>query len=220
MTVANKFLNVSNRVKVDLQNELNLIFMMTRLISFSTLLVILLISACSSGHHSHEHTHTDTHQKVLIQYSDAKYPFLHHLTYDELKDTLFTDVVELSDAEWRKVLTSAQYRILRNEGTELPYRNEYNSVYKDGIYTCAACGNPLFHSDTKYDSRTGWPSFWEPIHAEALGEKIDRSFFMTRIETHCARCKSHIGHVFDDGPAPTGLRYCMNSAAMRLVEKK
>ena len=194
--------------------------MMTRLISFSTLFMVLLLSACSSGHQNHEHTHTDTHQKVLIQHTANENPFLHHLTYDELKDTLFTDKVVLSDAEWEKVLTSAQYRILRNEGTELPYRNEYNSVYVDGIYTCAACGNPLFHSDTKYDSRTGWPSFWEPIHAEALGEKIDRSFFMTRIETHCARCKSHIGHVFDDGPDPTGLRYCMNSAAMRLVEKK
>lgn len=144
-----------------------------------------------------------------------------NLIYEKvMSDTSNTDKVIKTDEEWKDILTSSQYRILRNGGTEMPFVNEYNSLYEDGIYVCAACGNPLFHSGTKYNSRSGWPSFWQPIRENAVGEREDKSLMMTRTEIICNRCDSHLGHVFDDGPEPTGLRYCMNSAAMKFVKKE
>lgn len=134
-----------------------------------------------------------------------------------MSDTSDLEKVVKTDEEWREQLTSAQYRILRRGGTEIPFINEYNSLYDEGIYHCAACGNPLFHSDTKYNSRSGWPSYWAPIREDAVAEREDNSLMMTRTEIICNRCDSHLGHVFDDGPEPTGLRYCMNSAAMKFV---
>lgn len=121
-----------------------------------------------------------------------------------------------TDAEWQQILTSEQFRVARKHGTERPFTNEYWDDKTAGAYHCVCCDLPLFSSETKYDSGTGWPSFWAPISADSVGTQIDRSFFSTRTEVHCPRCKAHLGHVFPDGPPPTGQRYCMNSAAMKL----
>ena len=118
-----------------------------------------------------------------------------------------------SDGEWRKLLTSAQYRVLREEGTERPYTSPLNDEHRRGTFACAACATKLFDSATKFDSGTGWPSFYQPIK-DGVGERRDTTLGIERTEVHCARCGGHLGHVFDDGPRPTGLRYCMNGIAM------
>lgn len=124
--------------------------------------------------------------------------------------------VEHSEAEWRARLTPAQYRVLREHGTERAGSSPLNHEKRKGIFACAGCDLPLFSSDTKFESGTGWPSFYKPLE-NAIATSKDRSFFMTRIEVHCRRCGGHLGHVFDDGPPPTGLRYCMNGVALKFV---
>lgn len=134
---------------------------------------------------------------------------------DESNDMEFE--VEKTDDEWREQLTAEEYRILREAGTEPAFNNEYNSLKADGTYICAACGQELYSSDDKFESGTGWPSFVRPIEADNVAERSDTQFGMTRTEIVCSRCGGHLGHVFNDGPRPTGLRYCMNSAAMDFV---
>ncbi len=121
--------------------------------------------------------------------------------------------VTRSDAEWKKMLTPAQYQVLRKAGTETPYTSPLNKEKRSGVYSCAGCALPLFSSATKYDSGTGWPSFWQAMD-KAVAEESDTTLFMKRIEALCSRCGGHLGHVFDDGPKPTGLRYCMNGVAL------
>ncbi|MDX2272414.1 MAG: peptide-methionine (R)-S-oxide reductase MsrB [Cyanobacteriota bacterium] len=125
--------------------------------------------------------------------------------------------VTLSEAEWRQRLTLEQFAVLRQESTEPPFQNAYHDLKAVGIYHCAGCDLPLFSSEAKYDSGTGWPSFWQPITAKAIGTKTDWKLLVPRTEVHCHRCGGHLGHVFRDGPQPTGLRYCLNSAALRFV---
>ncbi len=122
-----------------------------------------------------------------------------------------------SDDEWRAQLTPEQYNVCRKKGTERAFTGPDWDAKTKGIWSCVACGNPLFSSETKFESGTGWPSFWQPLAEEAVDLHDDRSFFMRRTEAVCSRCDSHLGHVFDDGPAPTGLRYCMNGFAMTLT---
>jgi peptide-methionine (R)-S-oxide reductase len=131
-----------------------------------------------------------------------------------------TEKVKKTEAEWRAQLSPAQYHVMREKGTEPAFTGQYWDEHAPGTYVCAGCGEPLFDATTKFDSGTGWPSFFKPIDDKSVETKSDRSHFMVRTEALCGKCEAHLGHVFEDGPEPTGLRFCMNSASLKLMPKK
>lgn len=137
-----------------------------------------------------------------------------------MSDTMRADKVVKSDAQWKAELSAEEYYVMRQHGTERAFTHPYNVLKAAGVYKCVGCGEPLFDADAKYDSGSGWPSFFKPLGAAAVSEHEDRSLFMRRVEVRCAKCDAHLGHVFEDGPDPTGLRYCINGTALKHEPKK
>ena len=147
----------------------------------------------------------------------ADKPIIHTtppIPYDPTEKT-----VEISDEEWSRLLTASQYKVIRKQGTERAFQGQYADFHEDGTYICAACANPLFDSSTKYESGSGWPSFFSPLDEDSIKTQEDDSLFSKRTEVLCKRCSGHLGHLFDDGPPPTGLRYCMNSISLSFITK-
>lgn len=172
----------------------------------------LLFFACSD---QNQQVNVDIHKKIPTEIQNRMVPAWFDLSLFPSPEVK----VERNEQQWREILSGSEFRILRNEGTEAPFINEYNRTQTEGVYICRACSNPVFSSVAKYSSSSGWPSFFAPLDLKYIGVKPDRSLWSERTEVHCGRCSSHLGHVFDDGPPPTGLRYCLNSLALRLIDE-
>ncbi|MGH9901889.1 MAG: peptide-methionine (R)-S-oxide reductase MsrB [Pyrinomonadaceae bacterium] len=176
--------------------------------------IFLFVVAVACGHKTEVALSSDTPAAAAAATAQAQPE-----AADQIPSTLAAYKVVKTEAEWRRILTPEQYRVVRQKGTERPYTGKYHDHKGKGTYQCVACGQDLFSSETKFDSGTGWPSFWAAVAKENVREEVDDSLSERRTEVLCARCGGHLGHVFDDGPEPTGLRYCINSASLNFVKR-
>ena len=191
-----------------------------KIMNYSPLIALALVLIASIGGFTSSCTDTRSSQGANNGVTVAA-PSPAANTANTSSDDVFDGkVIEKTNEEWKKQLTPAAYNVLREEGTERPYSGEYNENKAEGDYYCAACHLKLFSSKTKFESGTGWPSFYEPINKKNVVEKSDTSLGETRVEVECARCGGHLGHVFEDGPKPTGLRYCMNSVSLKFEKSQ